>query len=378
MKAGLCWPSPSSVTTTGARACATPVRTAADWPQDCACLIWRRNGRLAIRQRSSASVPSVEALSANTVRPPLRLLMLAEPALLISKNDVMPPLFVILALPAVVNAWKIVSPPVSRLVMSALPALAVSLPPCVPKIVCPPFNASFDECETGVWPSYNPTRAKQLIDLYKAEGNSTDATLLCIVSQTDPEYIQQTLAKIGLNVKIDCRSQADYVAQLNAGNFQLSWSAMTSFATPYPKVYTYFQSENRNLPGFVVLGNTQGIKGGPVNWSAGFLPTTYQGTLFRSQGSPLLNLKRPRDTADEDQRAQLTFRRRQLFGTATDALASLIYENLKQEGFTETRAALSLRWERRPKPRWIRFLRYNIQDVRIGDITDRTSFIFQM
>jgi hypothetical protein len=64
-------------------------------------------------------------------------------------------------------------------------------------------------------------------------------------------------------------------------------------------------SENRNLPGFVVLGNTKGIKGGPVNWSAGFLPTTYQGTLFRSQGSPILNLKRAPDVADEDQRAQL-------------------------------------------------------------------------
>jgi Protein of unknown function (DUF1501) len=64
-------------------------------------------------------------------------------------------------------------------------------------------------------------------------------------------------------------------------------------------------SENRNLPGFVVLGNTQGIKGGPLNWSAGFLPTTYQGTLFRSQGSPILNLRRPKDVADEDQRAQL-------------------------------------------------------------------------
>jgi hypothetical protein len=64
-------------------------------------------------------------------------------------------------------------------------------------------------------------------------------------------------------------------------------------------------SENRNLPGFVVLGNTQGIKGGPLNWSAGFLPTTYQGTLFRSQGSPILNLRRPKEVADEDQRAQL-------------------------------------------------------------------------
>jgi hypothetical protein len=77
-------------------------------------------------------------------------------------------------------------------------------------------------------------------------------------------------------------------------------------------------SENRNLPGFVVLGNTQGIKGGPVNWSSGFLPTSYQGTLFRSQGSPILNLKRPRDTAVEDQRAQL------------DLLAKLNGEHMNQ------------------------------------------------
>jgi hypothetical protein len=64
-------------------------------------------------------------------------------------------------------------------------------------------------------------------------------------------------------------------------------------------------SENHNLPGFVVLGNNQGIKGGPVNWSSGFLPSTYQGTLFRSQGSPILNLRPPKSVAPEDQRAQL-------------------------------------------------------------------------
>jgi hypothetical protein len=64
-------------------------------------------------------------------------------------------------------------------------------------------------------------------------------------------------------------------------------------------------SENQNLPGYVVLGNTQGVKGGPLNWSAGFLPSTYQGTLFRSQGTPILNLQRPKDVTREDQRAQL-------------------------------------------------------------------------
>jgi hypothetical protein len=64
-------------------------------------------------------------------------------------------------------------------------------------------------------------------------------------------------------------------------------------------------SENRNLPGFVVLGGTKGIKGGSLHWSAGFLPTTYQGTLFRAQGSPILHLDRPQHVTREDQRAQL-------------------------------------------------------------------------
>jgi len=66
-------------------------------------------------------------------------------------------------------------------------------------------------------------------------------------------------------------------------------------------------SESQNLPGYVVLGNSQGVKGGPLNWSAGFLPTSYQGTLFRSSGAPILNLTRPEHVTREDQRAQLDF-----------------------------------------------------------------------
>ena len=64
-------------------------------------------------------------------------------------------------------------------------------------------------------------------------------------------------------------------------------------------------SENQNLPGFVVLGSNQGVKGGPLNWNSGFLPAKHQGTLFRTQGSPILNLQRPRDVTRDDQRAQL-------------------------------------------------------------------------
>ncbi len=66
-------------------------------------------------------------------------------------------------------------------------------------------------------------------------------------------------------------------------------------------------SENQSLPGYVVLGNNQGVKGGNLNWSSGFLPSTYQGTLFRPGDTPVINLTRPADVSRADQRAQLDF-----------------------------------------------------------------------
>lgn len=52
-------------------------------------------------------------------------------------------------------------------------------------------------------------------------------------------------------------------------------------------------SESRNLPGYVVLSAGRGTSGGASNWSSGFLPTSYQGVLFRNQGDPVLNLSNP-------------------------------------------------------------------------------------
>src|SRR5215813_12246636 len=69
-------------------------------------------------------------------------------------------------------------------------------------------------------------------------------------------------------------------------------------------------SESANLPGYIVLGNRDGVKGGPINWGAGFLPTNFQGTLFRSEGTPVLNLNRPYNVTQGDQRAQLDLMRR--------------------------------------------------------------------
>ncbi len=52
-------------------------------------------------------------------------------------------------------------------------------------------------------------------------------------------------------------------------------------------------SMSRNLPGYVVLTAGRGTSGGASLWQSGFLPSSYAGVLFRSQGEPVLNLKNP-------------------------------------------------------------------------------------
>ncbi|HUE14357.1 MAG TPA: DUF1501 domain-containing protein, partial [Planctomycetaceae bacterium] len=63
---------------------------------------------------------------------------------------------------------------------------------------------------------------------------------------------------------------------------------------------------NENLPNFVVMTDP---RGGPIgsasNWSSGFMPASYQGTLFRSGGSPLLDLVTPPGISDRSQRESI-------------------------------------------------------------------------
>ncbi|GIW95592.1 MAG: hypothetical protein KatS3mg110_3633 [Pirellulaceae bacterium] len=65
-------------------------------------------------------------------------------------------------------------------------------------------------------------------------------------------------------------------------------------------------SENENLPGFVVmLDPTGGPISGAKNWSSGYMPATYQGVLLRSEGEPILDLKRPDALSESAQRRLL-------------------------------------------------------------------------
>lgn len=52
-------------------------------------------------------------------------------------------------------------------------------------------------------------------------------------------------------------------------------------------------SENRDLPGYVVLGSGRGSAGGSTLWQSGFLPSSVAGVPLRSEGEPVLALSDP-------------------------------------------------------------------------------------
>lgn len=88
-------------------------------------------------------------------------------------------------------------------------------------------------------------------------------------------------------------------------------------------------SESKNLPGFVVLGSGVGTSGGTSNWSSGFLPSTYEGVVFRSAGDPVLYVSNPEGITRDMQRASL------------DALKDLNEEHYANTGDVEIASRIS-------------------------------------
>ncbi|WP_051670143.1 DUF1501 domain-containing protein [Bryobacter aggregatus] len=88
-------------------------------------------------------------------------------------------------------------------------------------------------------------------------------------------------------------------------------------------------SESENLPGFVVLSSGVGTSGGASNFSSGFLPSTYQGTQFRSGGDPILYLSNPDGVNQKAQRS------------AIDAIGDLNKEHFDTTGDAEIESRMA-------------------------------------
>jgi hypothetical protein len=65
-------------------------------------------------------------------------------------------------------------------------------------------------------------------------------------------------------------------------------------------------SENKDLPGFVVLlSGENNPDGGKTCWGSGFLPTVHQGVEFRAKGEPVLFVNNPDGVSRETRRSTL-------------------------------------------------------------------------
>ena len=92
--------------------------------------------------------------------------------------------------------------------------------------------------------------------------------------------------------------QATY--EMQSGQIRMGFPAVGSWVT------YGLGSESSSLPAFVVMNDYRGGPlGGPNDWSAGFMPAAYQGTLFRAVGDPIVDLQPPEGMTVEQQRARL-------------------------------------------------------------------------
>ncbi|MBM3821492.1 MAG: DUF1501 domain-containing protein [Verrucomicrobia bacterium] len=91
------------------------------------------------------------------------------------------------------------------------------------------------------------------------------------------------------------------VCQMNTGDILAGRPSLGAWTT------YGLGASNENLPAFVVMLDGAEPVGGPKNWSSGFLPASFQGTHFRSEGAPVFNLAPPRTIGPRQQRNKLDF-----------------------------------------------------------------------
>ena len=98
----------------------------------------------------------------------------------------------------------------------------------------------------------------------------------------------------------DTAAHASGCIQMNTGSVLIGKPCLGSW------VSYGLGTENEDLPSFVVMPDG---RGGPIgtasNWSAGFMPASYQGTMFRSTNPPLLDLATPDGVTQRAQRLGL-------------------------------------------------------------------------
>jgi hypothetical protein len=158
-----------------------------------------------------------------------------------------------------------------------------------------PMPASFGRPITAMGTSNNTLMpSKRTFTRYGQSGIQVSDWYPHIAEHVDDMTVIRSVWADGLN-------HVGSVCQMNTGSILAGRPAMGAWTT------YGLGSANRNLPSFVVLLDDKEPIGGPKNWSAGFLPATFQGTQFRQGDTPILHLNSPFGTTAEQQRSKLDF-----------------------------------------------------------------------
>jgi len=100
----------------------------------------------------------------------------------------------------------------------------------------------------------------------------------------------------------DALNHVGGVTQMNTGSILAGRPSLGAW------VHYGLGSENRNLPGFVVLlDSDREPPGGNRAWGSGFMPAGHQGTRFLPGTQPILHLNPPAEISDERQRRKLEY-----------------------------------------------------------------------
>lgn len=165
--------------------------------------------------------------------------------------------------------------------------------PMLEKLAGQPLPASFGKPVTAMGTANNTLMpSKRKWKQYGQSGTWVSDWYNHVAQHADDLAVVRSCWADGLN-------HVGSVCQMNTGSIlggRPSMGAWTLYG---------LGAANQDLPAFVVLADEKPVTGGPKNWSSGFLPGTYQGTLFRRDGAPILYLDTPETVGAKQQRSKL-------------------------------------------------------------------------
>jgi hypothetical protein len=165
--------------------------------------------------------------------------------------------------------------------------------PALEKLAGQPLPASFGKPMTAMGTGNNTLMpSKRTWKQYGQSGIWVSDWYPNIAQHVDDMTVLHSCWQDGIN-------HVGSVCEMNTGSILAGRPALGSWIT------YGLGSANRDLPAYVVLTDQDEVIGGPQNWSSGFLPATYQGTSFRREGDPILDLSPQRTVGAKQERSNL-------------------------------------------------------------------------